>query len=132
VRWSDISLYQADQLWPAGKGKDLIAENCSICHEFQSRMASVRRDADGWKDRVEYMRSAMHFSLYHITDDQANDIATYLNSLFGPDSVLPKSPADMPGYKATVRPFNSDAMKIVYVEYDMPRSESHAFQRRSR
>ena len=120
VRWNDISLYQANELWPAGKGKDLIAENCSICHEFQSRMASVRRDADGWKDRVEYMRSAMHFSLYHITDEQANDISSYLNSLFGPDSVLPKSPADMPGYKATVRPFTSDAMNIVYVEYDMP------------
>ena len=26
----------------------------------------------------------------------------------------------MPGYKETVRPFSSDAMNIVYVEYDMP------------
>ena len=44
----------------------------------------------------------------------------YLNSLFGPDSVLPKSPADMPDYQKTVRPFSSEAMNIVYVEYDMP------------
>ena len=34
--------------------------------------------------------------------------------------MLPKSPADMPGYKETLRPFSSDAMNIVYVEYDMP------------
>ncbi len=49
-----------------------------------------------------------------------SDIASYLTSLFGPDSVLPKSPADMPGYKDTVRPFSSDALNIVYVEYEMP------------
>jgi virginiamycin B lyase len=120
VHWNDISQYQAMTLWPAGKGKDLIFQNCEICHGFQSRMASVRRDADGWKDRVEYMRTAMHFSLYHITDQEAGDIASYLTSLFGPDSVLPKSPADMPAYQATVRLFSSDAMNIVYVEYDMP------------
>ena len=47
-------------------------------------------------------------------------IASYLTKLFGPDSVLPKSPADMPEYKDTVRPFSSDAMNIEYVEYDMP------------
>ena len=94
-------------------------------------MAAVTRDADGWKDRVEYMRTAMHFSSDHLTDQDADDIASYLTSLFGPDSVLPKSPADMPGYKDTVRPFSSDAMNIVYVEYDMPGPEPHAVQRRS-
>jgi virginiamycin B lyase len=120
VRWNEISLYQAMQLWPAGKGEQLIVANCSICHEFQTRMASVTRDADGWRDRVEYMRTAMHFNLPHLTDQDADDVASYLTSLFGPDSVLPKSPADMPKYKDTVRPFGSDALNIVYVEYEMP------------
>jgi virginiamycin B lyase len=123
VRWSDLSLYQANQLWPAARGKDLIFEHCSICHGFQSRMASVTRDADGWRDRVAFMREAMHFSIFlgpHVTDQDAEDIAAYLTSLFGPDSVLPKSPADMPGYQKTVRPFSGEAMNIVYVEYDMP------------
>ena len=84
-------------------------------------MASVTRDADGWRDRVEYMRTAMHYSPGGVSTDQdADDIASYLTSLFGPDSVLPKSPADMPGYKDTVRPFSSDSLNIVYVEYDMP------------
>ena len=40
--------------------------------------------------------------------------------MFGEDSVLPKSPAELPQYAATVRPFSDEALKIVYVEYDMP------------
>jgi virginiamycin B lyase len=120
VRWSDISQVQAKALWPAGKGKDLLAPNCFVCHGFQSRMAAVRRDAEGWKDRVAYMRTSMHFILNSLSDQDADEIASYLTSLFGPDSVLPKSPADMPAYQATVRPFTSNAMNIVYVEYDMP------------
>jgi len=123
VRWSEISQYQATQLWPAAKGKDLLFGHCNICHQFQSRMASVRRDLDGWKDRIAFMREAMHFSIFlgpNLSDQDADTIANYLNSLFGPDSVLPKSPAEMPGYQKTLRPFSSDAMNIVYVEYDMP------------
>ena len=123
VRWSDVSQNQAAQLWPAAKGKDLLFGHCNICHQFQSRMASVPRDLDGWKDRVAYMRDAMGFSIFlgpNFSDRDAEDVAEYLNSLFGPDSVLPKSPADMPGYQKTVRPFGSDATNIVYVEYEMP------------
>src|SRR4051812_34686986 len=55
------------------------------------------------------------------TDQNAADVASYLSSLFGPDSTLPKSPADMPQYKEVVRPsFSDEAMKIVYVEYELP------------
>ncbi len=123
VRWNEISLNQATQLWPAAKGKDLLLGHCSICHQFQSRMASVTRDADGWTDRVAFMRQAMHFSIFlgpHFSDQDAADVGSYLTSLFGPDSVLPKSPADMPGYQKTVRPYSGEAMNIVYVEYEMP------------
>ena len=123
VRWNEISFYQAMQLWPPDKGKDLLAGHCSICHEFQSRMASVTRDEDGWRDRIAFMREAMHFSIFlgpHFSDQDASDVAAYLTRLFGPDSILPKSPADMPGYQKTLRPFSSEAMNIVYVEYEMP------------
>jgi virginiamycin B lyase len=123
VRWNDISQYQAAQLWPPAKGKDLIFAHCNICHQFQTRIASVRRDLDGWKDRIAFMRDAMHFSIFlgpHFSDQDADEVAKYLTSLFGPESVLPKSAADMPGYEKTVRPFSSEAMNIVYVEYEMP------------
>src|ERR1700690_3679410 len=121
VRWNDISVYQAGKLWPAAPAKDKIFNTCFTCHAFQTRMASITRDADGWQDRVAFMRTAMKFGLEdRVTDSEADMIASYLTKLFGPDSVLPKSPADMPEYKGTLRPFSSDAMNIEYVEYDMP------------
>jgi virginiamycin B lyase len=121
VRWNELSIYQAKKLWPDEKAKQTIFSRCFICHGFQTRMASARRDADGWQDRVQFMRDAMHFSLsYRFTDQDASDVASYLNKLYGQESVLAKSPADMANYKDTVRPFTSDSMKIAYVEYDMP------------
>jgi virginiamycin B lyase len=121
VRWNELSIYQAKKLWPDEKAKETIFSRCFICHGFQTRMASVRRDADGWKDRVQFMRDAMHFSLsWRFTDQDAADVAAYLNKLYGEDSALAKSASDAPGYKETLRPFSSEAMKIAYVEYDMP------------
>ncbi len=121
VRWNDISIYQASKLWPAAPAKDKIFSTCFTCHGFQTRMASVTRDADGWQDRVHFMRTAMNFGLEDRINAQEGDmVAAYLTKLFGPDSVLPKSPADMPEYKDTLRPFSPSAMNIAYVEYDMP------------
>src|SRR5579872_5458898 len=124
VRWSDLSQYQGEVLFPDAKGKDLLVNRCFACHGFQSRMASARRDEEGWRDRVAYMKESMHFFLGGVggpfNDQNAEDVASYINSLFGEESVLPKSPAEMPQYKELVRSFSDDAMKIVYVEYELP------------
>ena len=79
-------------------------------------MAATARDEDGWRDRVEYMRTTMRVK---ISDAEAGDIATYLNSIFGMDSNLPKSPADLPGYQKVAQSFSDAAMRIVYVEYEV-------------
>jgi virginiamycin B lyase len=124
VRWSDLNLYQGKKLMPEGKGKETLSANCFICHGFQTRMASVRRDEAGWRDRVDYMRQSMAFQLSErITDEKANELVSYLNNTFGQDSTVPRSPADLPGYKDTVRPFSDEAMNIVYVEYDVSGSK---------
>src|ERR1700687_6284218 len=102
VHWTDISLYQADQLLPAGKGKGGLftpqpgqpTATCAACHGIQTRIASTVRDEAGWRGRGEHMRTTMRV---RINDQEAGDIASYLNSVFGEDSTLPKSPADMPG-----------------------------------
>jgi len=121
VRWSDLSVYQGKKLLPDGKGKKLIAAECFACHGFQSRMAATRRDADGWAQAVNYMRDVRRARLgNHVDDQAAATIISYLNDTFGVDSKLPKSPAELPGYKETLRPFSDEAMKISYVEYDMP------------
>jgi virginiamycin B lyase len=121
VHWNDLSVAQYDKLWPAGEGKKILFEHCIICHNWQTRIASFRRDEDGWRDRVEYMRKISYFSLgSNFTDKDAAAVASYLAKLFGPDSVLPKSPAEMPAYAATVHSYPADVMNIKYVEYDMP------------
>lgn len=129
VRWTEISQYQGQVLFPAVlgnnvlKGKDILLGSCFACHAFQSRMASFKRDENGWRDRVNYMRGTMHFFLDSqapFTDQQADDVTAYMNLLFGENSILPESPADMPAYKNTVRNFSDEAMRIVYVEYDIP------------
>ena len=124
MRWSDLNLYQGKQLMPDGKGKEILSTNCYICHGFQTRMAAVRRDEEGWRDRVNYMRDAMAFQLSErFTDEKADAVISYLNTVFGTDSTVARSPADLPAYKDTVRPFSDDAMNIVYVEYDVSGSK---------
>ena len=124
VRWSDISMWQGMKLLPEARGKDLLFTHCMACHGFESRMAAVTRNEDGWRDRMNYMRDAMGFFVmdprFGFNDQKAEDVVYYMNHVFGEDSVLPKSPTELPQYKDTLRPFGDQAMKIVYVEYELP------------
>src|SRR5262249_46743418 len=54
VRWTDISMYQGIQLLPEARGKNLFFVHCMACHGFETRMAGVKRNEDGWRDRVAY------------------------------------------------------------------------------
>lgn len=124
VRWNEISIYQGSKLLPEGRGKDILFGRCFACHGFQTRMASIVRDEEGWRDRVNYMREAMHYFLDgtggRFSEQNASDVTSYINRVFGEDSALPKSPADLPEYKNLVKSFSDEAMKIVYVEYELP------------
>ena len=123
IDWTDISIYQGLQLLPEARGKRTLAENCLGCHGFQSKMAAFRRDEDEWRVRVDFMRGAMRASLADrrgFSDEQANEVVSYLTHVFGKNSVLPKSPADLPYYKDTVLSFSDEALRIVYVDFDMP------------
>ena len=120
VRWSDLTVYQGRKLLPEGKGKEVLFGQCYICHGFQTRMAATRRDEQGWLRAVNFMREAMHSRMAGLSDQDASAVASYLNTVFGVDSELPRSPAEVPGYKETVRPFSDEAMKITYVDYELP------------
>src|SRR5258708_4957992 len=61
IRWNELSIYQAKQLLPASAGKDTLFQQCFVCHGFQTPMASLRRDADGWQHRVRYILYAIQF-----------------------------------------------------------------------
>lgn len=123
VRWTEISQLQGFELLPDAPGKKVLFEYCMACHGFQSKMAAVTRDEDGWRDRVAFMREAMRSSLGDrrgFGDAEAEQVVAYLTSIFGEDSSLPKSPADLPNYSQTVTQVSDEALKIVYVDYDMP------------
>ena len=124
VRWSDISMHQGKKLLPEGRGKDELFTHCMACHGFESRMAAVVRDEDGWRDRVNYMRDAMAYFVmdprFGFNDQKAENVINYINQMFGEESKLPKSPADLPQYQSEVRPISDEGLKIVYVEYDTP------------
>lgn len=123
VRWNDISMYQGEQLLPDGKGKAQLFQTCFACHGFESRMASVTRDESGWRDRVDFMVTAMHFFIGGVgrfSDRDQEDVVSYLTSTFGPDSTKAKSPADLPKYQEVKQTFPDEAMNIVYTEYELP------------
>ena len=52
VRWSDLTILQGLQLLPEARGKQTLFDNCLSCHGFQSKMAAVVTDEDGWKSVV--------------------------------------------------------------------------------
>ncbi len=121
VHWTDLSIYQGEQLLPEGRGRAKLTTACFRCHGFQSRMAAQVRDETGWHDRVTYMRTSFGYLLKDVNEKDGDDVTAYLTKYFGPDSPLPHSPADLPGYMETkLPPFSDDAMKIVYVSFDMP------------
>ncbi|HVB34975.1 MAG TPA: carboxypeptidase regulatory-like domain-containing protein [Patescibacteria group bacterium] len=132
VSWSDLSVWQAQVLLPDGPGKNLLfgqpgknAGPCFACHDFQSRMATRRLDHQGWLGLVNYMRQDAvpyfigPYGAFPFTNQTANEAADYLNQVFGLNSTTPASPADLPGYGATVRKFGNQAMNIVYVVYPL-------------
>ena len=73
------------------------------------------------------MRETEAYRLDRFTDQDATEVISYLVKYFGPNSELAKSPADLPAYKETVRQFSDDAMKIEYVDYEMPGPNRHPF-----
>jgi Carboxypeptidase regulatory-like domain len=121
VHWTDLSIYQGAQLLPEGRGKDRLTTTCFGCHGFQSRMAAQVRDETGWRDRVNYMRTSFGYLLGNFNEEDRDNVTAYLTKYFGPDSPLPHSPTELSKYEQVKQaPFSDEAMKMVYVTYDMP------------
>src|SRR5271165_6125458 len=99
VHWTDLSIYQGEQLLPQGRGREKLATACFRCHGFQSRMAAQTRDETGWHDRVNYMRTSFGYLLKDVNEKDGDDVTAYLTKYFGPDSPLPHSPAELPAYQ---------------------------------
>ena len=120
VRWTDLSDYQMRELLPEGKGKEELVGRCTACHGIQSRMAATRRDEEHWKRAVAFMRESMGYFLGRsFTDEHAKNVVSYLTTVFGVDSDLPRSPAESPKYESLKTTFSDQALSIVYVDYEL-------------
>src|ERR1700730_7628363 len=124
VRWADLSIHEGQALLPEGPGKQLLFFRCMSCHGLQTKIAAVRRDEEGWQACVALMRDRVGgVGDLRITEEDGAAVASYLGRVFSPDSDLPRSPADLPEYpKAKHAEFSDEAMKIVYVLYDLPKA----------
>ncbi|HVB33095.1 MAG TPA: carboxypeptidase regulatory-like domain-containing protein [Patescibacteria group bacterium] len=123
VTWADISGWQGKVLFPAGPGREEAIGKCFMCHEWQHRMVpKMGLNKQGWQVWGHFMVDVANpFFLgpngLTLSDQTIDQATTYLAQIFGPHSDLPASPADLPNYQATVRPFSPEAMNIVYVVY---------------
>jgi hypothetical protein len=85
----------------------------------------------GWLERPRGVHADDHARRWRVDGTGCDDIASYLTSLFGPESVLPKSPADMPevqGHGAAVQQRRAQH-RVCGVRH--ARAEPDALQRRA-
>jgi streptogramin lyase len=124
VHWDEIPIIQGIDLFPAGPGKEKFARCGSSCHGFE-QFINVRRDENGWRETLKDMMSTrIGGSVVYGTvknDQDVNEVAAYAAKIFGPGpGALPDSPAALPGYVDWMKQFSDEALKIVYVMYEMP------------
>ena len=105
VRWSDISIEQGRVLLPDARGKQTLFQNCLSCHGFQSRMAAVTARR-GRLARPRQLHARGHALLARRPPGLQRPAGRRRRLLSQHvrrrNSVLPKSPADLPFYKDTV------------------------------
>jgi mono/diheme cytochrome c family protein len=73
---------------PDGPGKALAAENCSSCHGIEL-VTAQRRTSEEWKDVVNRMISNGDT----LTEEQYNEVVTYLATYLGKDPASGAVPA---------------------------------------
>ncbi len=107
---------------PAGDGKALVAEKCTVCHDVQ-RILSKRSDLEDWTFTVKRMRVNMAAaSLPDITDADAAAIVKYTSTQFKP---LPGG--NDPNGRLPTTLASGATLKYRVVTLDLPRrySEPH-------
>jgi mono/diheme cytochrome c family protein len=66
---------------PDGPGRDLVEQNCVLCHGLD-RVAAVQRSPAGWSD----MLKMMEFYGAPVSGKDEQTIAAYLEAKFGTDT----------------------------------------------
>jgi len=123
VQWSQLTRYQAGMLLPKpasepeAKDRDVLLQNCFGCHGISKW--GMRADHDAWASAIGAMRAV---GVADIKPEIAEQAATYLATVFGPDSDTPPSPMELPEYKSVRQDHESwsdDALNVTYVDYQL-------------
>ncbi|HLJ15881.1 MAG TPA: carboxypeptidase regulatory-like domain-containing protein [Bryobacteraceae bacterium] len=123
LRWTDVTVSQWFKVLPEEKGKAQFIRFCGLsCHGGFQNMVGLSRDENAWRRAVSEMRTRIAGGiLEHMTDDDAEVLSNYLGKTFGSGpGALPKSPSDLPGFVPSPQNFSDEALKIVYVMYEIP------------
>ena len=78
VHWNEISNYMGTQLLPKTEDSGPYFSKCFECHGFQSRESVIVRDEDGWRGRVDFMRTAFARDFHGFTDEDENIVAEFI------------------------------------------------------
>jgi len=115
--WTDLSIYQAPLLPMDGQGP--ADSHASAATGSRPDGAQVR-DETGWRDRSNYMRTSLGTYWENSTMKIVTTSPRISRNILA-RSPLPHSPAECRKYEQVKQaPFSDEAMKIVYVTYDMP------------
>jgi virginiamycin B lyase len=123
LSWTDIPIAQWFKILPEEKGKAQFIRFCGLsCHGGFQNMVGLSRDENAWRRAVKEMRNRIAGGiLERMTDDDEVVLGDYLGKTFGAGpGALPKSPNDIPGFQMSPQHFSDEALKIVYVMYEVP------------
>jgi hypothetical protein len=77
-------------IFPPGKGRDLVLDNCQNCHTFVP-IVVLQMDQDAWRRNSLDHRERVTT----LTDGEFKTLYDYLSANFGPDHPVPTLPEEL-------------------------------------
>jgi virginiamycin B lyase len=123
LTWVDLPIVQWFHLLPEKSGKSQFLRFCGVsCHGGFQNMVGLSRNESAWRRSVSQMRTRIGGGiLERMTDQDETVLGDYLAKVFGngPEA-LPDSPEQVSGFHISPPQFSDDALRIVYVMYQVP------------
>ncbi len=76
-----------DAIFPPGNGRDLVLNNCTVCHTFLRFVVGQRT-----KDQWEYVRRDMRGKVSQLSDQDVDTLFAYLEANFNETQPVPSLP----------------------------------------
>lgn len=79
-----------DEIFPAGRGRDLVLNNCQTCHTFVP-IVVLQMDKDAWQRNSLDHRQRVP----GVSDEDFKELYEYLSSNFNPSRPVPVLPKEL-------------------------------------